>query len=877
MADNRKKIGKRINRLLLTIVSAAMLIVGLISIYSLNSMKRISDDNGTKLGETAADDAEEALRDLAVDNLQKITSEKATAIEEKFITVETYVLGIAAQAQDIYGHPEKYPDREVELPIPDSNKLAAQLLWSVDLESDVSSESDVMPSFTQEILKLGNLQDMLVQYNANNDMVSSAYIATESGWMIQADYIAYSKYNITSTEANLDHPLYYEAKDRQWYKRAREKGSGQIAYTDVIRDIHEGGDCIVCASPVYYNDRIVAVAGIGSYLETVSDAVLNMDVGEEGYAFLVNEKGQILVSGKTDGETAAHADQTVDLRESDNLMLREAAVGMVSGKSDSIELMLDGRDVYLAYAPLKRLGWSLVTVLDEAQVIAPAQESQERILALTKDMGSRQDRAIRYVLAVYTGTLICITLFVCISGTHFSGKLTEPIRSLTYEVTKWDGSNLDYRIDLKTGDEIEDLGNAYNGMIAQIQEYVGNLANVTAEKERIRTEIQVASRLQADMLPEVEGVFADRADFMLAASMTPAKGVGGDFYDFFLLDKDHLALVMADVSGKGVPAALFMVVSRTMIRSRLMTVGKGEGALADAVEEVNKSLYDNNKELMFVTAWIGVLDVVSGVVDFVNAGHCRPLIRRRNGLCEYETTFGGMMLAGMEETTYRQGSLKLNKGDMLLLYTDGVTEATGPSKELYGEQRLKQTVEDAGSISPKEELDVLWKAVDGFREDEPQFDDITMLAITWRGQGFEEKTGIPMMENMQEFIDFVETILNDSGVPMRTVVKIHVTVDEIFSNICYYSGATEVTLGIRIDEKETDGQMTGTKEIAMFFEDDGIPYNPLDRSDPDVTELLGRRKEGGLGIYLVKKRMDRVEYEYINDRNRLTVYKVSEE
>lgn len=877
MADNRKKIGKRINRLLLTIVSAAMLIVGLISIYSLNSMKRISDDNGTKLGETAADDAEEALRDLAVDNLQKITSEKATAIEEKFITVETYVLGIAAQAQDIYGHPEKYPDREVELPIPDSNKLAAQLLWSVDLESDVSSESDVMPSFTQEILKLGNLQDMLVQYNANNDMVSSAYIATESGWMIQADYIAYSKYNITSTEANLDHPLYYEAKDRQWYKRAREKGSGQIAYTDVIRDIHEGGDCIVCASPVYYNDRIVAVAGIGSYLETVSDAVLNMDVGEEGYAFLVNEKGQILVSGKTDGETAAHADQTVDLRESDNLMLREAAVGMVSGKSDSIELMLDGRDVYLAYAPLQRLGWSLVTVIDEAQVIAPAQESQERILALTKDMGSRQDRAIRYVLAVYTGTLICITLFVCISGTHFSGKLTEPIRSLTYEVTKWDGSNLDYRIDLKTGDEIEDLGNAYNGMIAQIREYVGNLANVTAEKERIRTEIQVASRLQADMLPEVEGVFADRADFMLAASMTPAKGVGGDFYDFFLLDKDHLALVMADVSGKGVPAALFMVVSRTMIRSRLMTVGKGEGALADAVEEVNKSLYDNNKELMFVTAWIGVLDVVSGVVDFVNAGHCRPLIRRRNGLCEYETTFGGMMLAGMEETTYRQGSLKLNKGDMLLLYTDGVTEATGPSKELYGEQRLKQTVEDAGSISPKEELDVLWKAVDGFREDEPQFDDITMLAITWRGQGFEEKTGIPMMENMQEFIDFVETILNDSGVPMRTVVKIHVTVDEIFSNICYYSGATEVTLGIRIDEKETDGQMTGTKEIAMFFEDDGIPYNPLDRSDPDVTELLGRRKEGGLGIYLVKKRMDRVEYEYINDRNRLTVYKVSEE
>ena len=875
MAGNKKKIGKRINRLLLVIVSAAMLIVGGISLYSLYSMKRISVDNGTMLGETAAYDAEEALKDLAVDNLQKITTEKAAAIEEKFITVETYLLGLAAQAQDIYEHPEKYPDRAVDLPIPDSNILAAQLLWSEGVESDLLPESDALPIPTEEVLKLGNLQDMLVQYNANNDMVSSTYIATESGWMIQADYIAYSKYNITNMTANLKHPLYYEAKDRQWYKRAMTLGAGQIVYTDVIRDIHEGGDCIVCASPVYRDDEQVAVVGIGSYLETVSDAVLSMDVGESGYAFLVNGKGQVVVSGKPDGETAAYADQTVDLRESNNILLAQAASDMVSGKTDSIELTLDGREVYLAYAPLEHLGWSLVTVIDEEQVIAPAKMSHEIILALTDDMSKKQNQSIRYVLVIFMITLICATLFVCAFGAHFSGKLTEPIHSLTYEVTRWDGSNLDHRIDLKTGDEIEDLGSAFNDMIAQIQEYVGHLANVTAEKERIRTEIQLASQLQADMLPEVSGVFADRDDFMLAASMNPAKGVGGDFYDFFLLDEERLALVMADVSGKGVPAALFMVVSRTMIRSRLMAVGRGERALSDAVEEVNKSLCDNNKELMFVTAWIGVLDIASGEVDFVNAGHCRPLIRRRDGFCEYETTFSGMMLAGMEETVYKQGKLKLGKGDMLILYTDGVTEATGPVGDLYGEKRLLRTVEDAENISPKEMLGVLWEAVDGFRGEEPQFDDITMLAITWKGQGFEEKTGIPVMENMQEFMDFVETILNNNDVPVKTAVKIHVTVDEIFSNICYYSGATEVTLGIRIDEKDMEGKSAG-QEITMYFEDDGIPYNPLERSDPDVSELLGRRKEGGLGIYLVKKRMDKVEYEYINDRNRLTVYKVSE-
>lgn len=877
MEGKRRKIGRKINRLLFYMVSSAMLIVGIISIYSLHFMRRISMDSGTKLGETAADGTENALGDLAAVNLQQLAEQKAQAIGEKFVTVETYVMGIAAQAQNIYEHPERYPDMETALPVPDSNVLAAQLLWSEGLEDELADEPGGIPLPTEEILKLGNIQDMLVQYNANNDMVSSAYIATESGWMIQADYIAYSKYNVTGASVDLEHPLYYEVKDRQWYKRASEVGSGQIVYTDVIRDIHAGGDCIVCAAPVYLDDRLVAVASVGFYLEAICDAALNIDVGDHGYAFLVNEKGQVLASGSgiADGETAAYAEQIVDLRKSNNDLLAQAAAGMVGGESGWAELTLDGREVYLAYAPLEHSGWSFAVAVDKAQVISPAQESQEAILNLTRDIDDKQIRSIRYVYAAFIVALICITLFVSACGTLFSDRLTEPIHSLTDEVTRWDGSDRDSHIDLRTGDEIEDLGNAFNDMIAQINEYTQNISAMTAEKERIRTEIQVASHLQADMLPEVKGIYAERNDFTIAASMVPAKGVGGDFYDFFLLDEEHLALVIADVSGKGIPAALFMVESRTMIRSRLMTIGKGDRGLSDVVEDINRSLCDNNKELMFVTAWIGVLNIVSGEVDFVNAGHCRPLIYRKNGSCEYETTFCGMMLAGMADTTYRQGHLKLDKGDILFLYTDGVTEAAGPDKKLYGEQRLKQTAEDAGRVPPQELLDVLWNAVDGFRGEEPQFDDITMLAVSWWGRGFEEKTDVPVMGNIQAFLDFMEKILNDSAVPVKTAVKIHVTVDEIFSNICYYSGATEVTMGVRVSGKK-DGGKVQKQEITIYFEDDGIPYNPLDRPDPDVTEILGRRKEGGLGIYLIKKRMDRVEYEYINDRNRLTIYKVSE-
>lgn len=871
----KKKIGGKINRLLLVTVLSAMLVTGTISIYSLCSMNRISVESGEELGTNAADRAEEDLEELAVDNLRRITVQKAAAIEEKFAAVEDYVLGIAMQAEDIYENPGQYPDRRVALPVPDSDELAAQLLWSGRIKDTAEAESD-MPPLTEEILKLGNIQDMLVQCNANNTMVSSAYIATESGWMIQADDIPYSKYNTAATEADSRRQLLFEAGDRQWYKRAKEVESGQVVYSDIIEDAHGGGSCIVCASPVYHDGEIVAVAGIGSYLETINSAVLNIDIGEDGYAFVVNEDGQVVMSGRIDGETAVYAGQTVDLRQSGNQPLAQAALCMTAGETDSVEMTLDDCEVYLAYAPLGRLGWSLVTVLEEENVIAPAKASQEMILAMTEEMDEKQNNAILGVIAAFVVALVCVTLSACVSGTMFSIKLTEPIYSLTDEVMNWDGSDFSQRISVKTGDEIEELGEAFNDMIDQIEEYVENLSSVTAEKERIRMEIQVASQLQADMLPDVEGIFADREDFMLAASMVPAKGVGGDFYDFFLLDEERLAFVIADVSGKGVPAALFMVASRMLIRSRLMALGTKEGGLSAAVEEVNQSLCDNNKDEMFVTAWIGVLNTISGEVDFINAGHCRPLVQRKGGTCEYDLTFGGMMLAGMEDTVYRQGQLKLNRGDTLLLYTDGVTEANDSQQNMYGEERLKETVEKAGNMSPEELLAMLWKVVDDFRGDEPQFDDITMLAVAWRGRGFEEKTGLPIMENMQEFIDFVEDILDERGVPVKTAVKIHVTVDEIFSNICYYSGATEVKLGIRINDKEENGKKIG-KEIILCFEDDGIPYDPLKKPDPDVTQMPGRRKEGGLGIYMVKKRMDKVEYEYVNDRNRLTVYKLAED
>lgn len=861
MAKKKRRIGTKVTMLLLTIVLLAVVITGSVSIWGLYSMKNISVENSMELGETAAKNAEQALEDMAGKQLLNIAVERAAYIEEKFAEVNSYVNGIALLAEKIYENPGNYPDREVPLPIPGSKELAAQLLYSEKLDSPTKEEQE-------ELLKLGNVQDLLVQYNANNDMVSSIYLATKSGWMIQADYIAFSKYKDKYVREvkewdgegeNPMRPLYYEADQRQWFQRAMEAEPGEIIYTDVIWDIHEGGQGIVCARPVYRQGQVVAVAGAGSYMRTVNDAVLNTVIGESGYAFLVNEKGQVIFSPREGGETVAYAEANEDLRKSGNEQLAALAKKMTAGESGMDRLRLDGKEVYLAYAPLESLGWSFVTVMDVEEVVAPAKESQNAILQLTGEVSKKQDGAIRNMLFTFLMVAVVTALLISFFSAAYTRKITNPIRRLTEDVAKMDGGNLDWRIELATGDEVEDLGNAFNHMTAQIQQYIQNLSSVMAEKERIRTEIEVASRLQADMLPDADGAFGDRKEFSLYATMTPAKGVGGDFYDFFLLDEDHLALVMADVSGKGVPAALFMVVSRTLLRNCL----KKNISLSRALWEVNNSLCANNKNSMFVTVWAGVLTISTGMLTFVNAGHCRPLIKSKDGSCDYERAGKGFVLAGMEDTDYEENRLRLKEGDVLLLYTDGVIEAADPDDGLYGEERLKEFVTALPDLEGKEVLSQIREDVNRFQREREQFDDITMLSLSYNGPGYEEITDTPILEKMEVFTGFVENILKRETVFRENIVKIQLAMDEMLSNICYYSGAKQLTVGCAAEKGV----------VCVFFEDDGIPFNPLERPDPDVTLPIEDRTQGGLGIYLVKQQMNRVNYEYVDGKNRLTIMK----
>lgn len=344
---------------------------------------------------------------------------------------------------------------------------------------------------------------------------------------------------------------------------------------------------------------------------------------------------------------------------------------------------------------------------------------------------------------VYSYVAISLNLFFLISLVflwYMETNITVPLERLS-AVTRYYAEDRSQAIDheriieiceplCKKKTEVGNLARSFVKMAADLETYMDNLTQVTAEKERIGAELDVATHIQASMLPCIFPPFPERTEFDLSASMRPAKEVGGDFYDFFLVDEDHLAVVIADVSGKGVPAALFMVIAKTLIKDQAQT---GKSA-AEVFDEVNEQLCESNDEGLFVTAWLGILEISTGHMEFANAGHNPPAICTCEGEFTYLKMRPGFVLAGMEGMHYRTGTFDFQPGDTLYLYTDGVTEATDLKEELYGEERLKNILDENKQAAPAELIKSVKEDVDAFAGEAPQFDDITMLALKVWGQ-----------------------------------------------------------------------------------------------------------------------------------------------
>jgi sigma-B regulation protein RsbU (phosphoserine phosphatase) len=429
--------------------------------------------------------------------------------------------------------------------------------------------------------------------------------------------------------------------------------------------------------------------------------------------------------------------------------------------------------------------------------------------------------------------------------------VVRPINKTNKSLAKITEGNLGESVEVRENVEFASLSDGIN-------QTVGALKGWIAEAEtRMERELATAKAIQASALPRTFPPFPEVDKFDIFASMDAAKEVGGDFFDFFLIDERTLGFLIADVSGKGVPGALFMMAAKTEIKN-YMSTGMG---LKQAIASANAQLCANNDAGMFVTVWAATLDYESGELTYVNAGHNPPLLRHK-GEWVWLKEKGGLFLGTFDTAKYKQAKLELEEGDELLLYTDGVNEAFSPDEEEYGNDRLEGFLSDHAHMHPRDLVRSLRADVAQWADGAEQSDDVTILSLEYGVAP--EVTGsltlVAVLENLEKATEFVDEELDRRLCPADVKSKIDIALEELFVNVCRYAYADREEVGsVRVSYVYTTDPSAITVELC----DQGVPFNPLTLEDPTKPSNVQEAKIGGLGIFMVKKSMD--DFTYLHD------------
>ncbi|WP_270518236.1 SpoIIE family protein phosphatase [Megamonas funiformis] len=713
-------IRKRILTVLLSSCLLSIILTSLIAFKAIYDTRELTLSIGNEIIFQAAENSQEALIQRAKLALEQTAFDKANELDENLGKVKKDVIILSNMMTNIASNPEEYHSRNIFEPSKnDIDKITAQLLFS----SEVVDKSS--PILRQEIGLTANIQDFLIQINTNSNVIISSYVASKNGFTIMVDRFAGRKFQNSDIK-----PDFYNATSRPWYIQAKKED--KTIFTDIVIDALGGGPCIICATPYYANGQFAGVVGMGTFLDNINEIILNTKIGDNGFGFVINKQGQIIASPHTTGDLITGINNIKDLRQSTNTSLADAVQKIINEKAGLTEANIDGKDYYLAYAPMKNTDWYFVTAMEVDTVIAPAKETHENIINIaTEYMDNLSEKTKMTVIGMIISISILL-FFITYIGWSLADYLTKPIRQLSKGVQQIAMGNFNGKLNIHTGDEIESLAISFNAMTTELQTYIKNLEQITAEKERIATELNVATNIQKNMLPCIFPPYPDRKDFDIYAVMYPAKEVGGDFYDFYLLDENHLVITIADVSDKGIPAAMFMVITKTILKNFAMSMTSPDDFSA-VVQCANRQLCENNEEMMFVTVFMGMLDLKTGKFIYVNAGHTPPMIRHKHkddSTFEYLPVEKNCVLGINEEAQFKQQEVYLKQGDELFLYTDGVTEAINKEKKLYSIERLYSNLNKINQKSSCQDIlrDVKL-SIDEFAQGMYQSDDITMLAI----------------------------------------------------------------------------------------------------------------------------------------------------
>jgi sigma-B regulation protein RsbU (phosphoserine phosphatase) len=696
---------------LLGLSTLTLLCAAILAFSAMDEFGNFALDSSRDLGNGAVRSVRSALTTVAEDDLLRLARNQAEISDSVFRRVQIDVDIMADYAAHLwetattnrtlrsYSMAERPPDLRmfsVHVLPPDATEDA--------LRSDINV-SALMDCF-------------FIPLYSNDTVYLSCGVGTENGL-----YRAYPWRNTYKKG--------YDPRKRDWYRSA--VSNGVATWTPPYVSASMTRLIVSCAKSFYSPDgRLLGVVEVDITPKTINENIINTRVGRSGYAFLIDGSGNEVASPAS-GLTDVVTDK--DYRPKNLLAASEGEmkkiVGRMIQKETGVGRCFIGKtDMYVAFAPIPTTGWSIGVVMPVSDIVAPAESVAGALSRETQMASGRIDESIRSNLRLLALSFAVALGVVVLVAMRMARRITKPIMELSAGAAKIGSGDLEHRLTVRTGDEIERLAEDFNRMAANLQSYIANLRETTAAKQRIESELQIAHKIQTSILPRFFPPFPDRKEFDLHASMEPAREVGGDFFDFFMIDADRLCLVVGDVSDKGIPASLFMAVTKTLIKTEAQQAGLNA---ADVLTRVNNQLCQENEMLMFVTVFCAIVNVRTGEMEFSNGGHNPPVLCRGGGSPAFMKPGKGVALAVMENAKFALGREKLSPGDVLFLYTDGINEAMNPAHEQFSYDRLLKGFDENKTLGMKDLILRVGDRVKTFAAGAPQSDDITMVSLRFFG------------------------------------------------------------------------------------------------------------------------------------------------
>ena len=639
----------------------------------------------------------------------------------------------------------------------------------------------------------------------------------------------------------------YFYPDWDWYRNSIEQG--KPVWSEPYFDKGGGNLIMATYSVPFYNQNagnssICGVITTDISLKWLQKIVSQIKIFKTGYAFLISQKGTFITFPDTN--YVMYESIFTLAKKFHDPELKKIGEEMIAGHEDFVPINSEfhGGKCWVYYTHLSNNNWSLGFVFPEKELYADLYKLNQTLV----------------IMAIIGLALLFILIII------ISNRVTKPLHSLAIAAKSLGTGNFDMDIPFSNAsDEVGSLNKSFVQMQAALKKYIENLRLTTSAKEKIESELKIARDIQMGMIPRIFPAFPDRKEFDIFGFIEPAKEVGGDLYDFFFIDDEHLCFAIGDVAGKGMPAALFMAITTTILRAETQVAGLN---LSKVIELMNNYLCKDNDNNLFVTLFLGIMNTSTGELEFANAGHNYPFVVKKNGSIVELNNTRCIPLGIQMNLCNKTSSFTLDAWDLIFLYTDGISEAFNTENTEYSISRISEVLQNSVNQSPNETVNKVVSDVKRFAQGTEQSDDISVLAIRFLGTQFisNPKESCQYVVNnsvkdISTLLDKISILCQDWKIPSDICNRVKIVAEELIVNTINYGYSDTFQHAIILN------LVNGANSITLEIIDDGNEFNPIFNESADVESKISERKIGGLGIHLVKNLTDSFTYRREGEKN----------